>query len=574
MRISLQSTNFCGIEHVDITFSKPLSCILGGNGAGKTSVLDAIRDVLGSPVREIKQKYRKGLLRTGADKFSNVLTLDDKILKSSTSKIPPMAEVEAVIPVSRKAMPFALDSSKFIGATAAELKDLFSEVLNLDVDWKAVAIKEYGCSEQHVALLERDLDAALKTAKANQKATKKGTAPKPPQDFTVTLQAGDTPVSKVELASIDAAIAGVEKQLRAAIEKNAEAKTSHVSDKNRADMKKDIAAMEAKIKSAPDRKKITAELKSAKDSLAQLTADYDKITARQDANEEMQKANKISLALLCKVCKPKIEDSLGIDEKLVADLEKRMAAYIPKITAIQTKVNELTKTLEGANDVPVLESQVKTLKEQLAAPVDDTDVAKLAKEVPMLEEHIKGGRELRETIAAYHRAAEQYSKDLKTYEQSSSAKDGWSEIVKALPKIQKEAVTSGLTPLREIFTRFTFLDGKITVSEDLEISYDGRPYSLMSTSEQYRMSIIQYLAVVEMFQFPFALIDGGEVLVTPTFKAQLLADLRQVAKARPVIYVLSKNDVEIDTMVKSLIDGAITDIGVFKMANGLIEELV
>ena len=125
-----------------------------------------------------------------------------------------------------------------------------------------------------------------------------------------------------------------------------------------------------------------------------------------------------------------------------------------------------------------------------------------------------------------------------------------------------------------LFRSFTFLDGKIEVSEDLEIAYDGRPYSLMSDSEQYRMSLMLHLAVVEMFKFPFVLVDCGEIVVTPAFKASLLQDLRQMATVRPAIYALAKNDAEIDTMVKSIADAQIPDIGVVKMSAGKMQELV
>jgi len=88
------------------------------------------------------------------------------------------------------------------------------------------------------------------------------------------------------------------------------------------------------------------------------------------------------------------------------------------------------------------------------------------------------------------------------------------------------------------------------------------------------MSLMLHLAVVEMFQFPFVLVDCGEIVVTPAFKASLLQDLRAMATVRPVIYSLAKNDAEIDTMVQSIGTAKIPDIGVFRMADGKIEELV
>jgi hypothetical protein len=308
--------------------------------------------------------------------------------------------------------------------------------------------------------------------------------------------------------------------------------------------------------------------------LAQLTTDYNNITAKQAANQETQECNKDLLGILCKKCRPKVKQTLNIDEGVVNDLEKRKAAYVPRITEIQSNIAKLKEQLQETEDIAVLEGTVDQLRKQLKATKVSGNVDELTAQISIIEEQLDGGRALRDSVFTYHQTESQYLKDLETFEGAAAVKDGWSAIVKALPKIEKDAVTSGLTPLREIFSRFTFLEGEITVSEELEIAYNDRPYSLMSDSEQYRMSLILHLAVVEMFNFPFVLVDCGEVVVTPTFKASLLADLRQIAAVRPVIYVLAKNDTEIDLMVQSIVQNQIPDIGVFRMAEGRIEELV
>ncbi|GAI49959.1 unnamed protein product, partial [marine sediment metagenome] len=173
-----------------------------------------------------------------------------------------------------------------------------------------------------------------------------------------------------------------------------------------------------------------------------------------------------------------------------------------------------------------------------------------------------------------HLLFNQYQIDVAAYSGTADAKESWRVIRTALPKIEKEAVASGLEPLQRILSSFSFLEHEITISSDLEIAYGGRPYRLMSDSEQYRMSIIMHLAVVEMFNFPFVLIDRGDIVITPDFKANLLSDLRAIAATRPVIYSQAKTEVEIAKVVESISAAGILDMGVVRMAGGLAEVLV
>lgn len=47
----LQLTNFRGFESLDLTFERDLTVLVGVNGCGKTSILDALRESLGRDQR-------------------------------------------------------------------------------------------------------------------------------------------------------------------------------------------------------------------------------------------------------------------------------------------------------------------------------------------------------------------------------------------------------------------------------------------------------------------------------------------------------------------------------------------
>jgi len=568
--MKLKTKNFCGIKEIDADFDKPLCIVVGENESGKSSVIDSIKIACGVEVRGVAAGDRSPLNHNG-EKFSvKFCPSDEAELLASPKKKPSEASVSAALGISRKALPFALNSDKFRDASPKELKDLFAEVLQLEYDWRATAVEKYECDKDIIKTLSKDPAEALKEAIEKRRLCKKTDAPEEPEDFKVTLRAGETPVSEVDVDALRKALATVEESLNDSLTEKGTLLAGVMSDSQQAETKKEIKALKAKLDNAVDIEALKVELTGAEEELDTAKADYAKGQAESQAMETAKEKYADLLGDFCEDCNAILAAKIGGDDDEVAKLESEMEEAVEAV-ALFTKEIEDLKAKIADGDVTGLPEKMKLLEDALESGSDNSGVELQEKEIEALSGKVSKGRKLVEQVTDYRKAVEEYDKAMLGAGSNGDKREKWEVIVKAIPLIQKAAVASGLTPLREILDSFKFLDGKIEVSEDLEITYDGRPVGLMSDSAQYRFGIIMEFAVLKLFGAPFAVIDRADIVVSPKYKKLLLADLRELSKDIQVLLFQAQADARTDEMAEK---GMPEGIALFQMKDGTMERRV
>ncbi|MGS6496395.1 AAA family ATPase, partial [Pseudomonas aeruginosa] len=121
MRITkLEITNFQGLRHAALDVSAPVLLVAGHNGAGKSSLLDAISMAFtGEPRRVSKKKDMGQLVTEGAKKGEAHVTFIDNVgdeqaawVMLPTGKNAPLADSPF--------LPFVLDASRFAALDAKD----------------------------------------------------------------------------------------------------------------------------------------------------------------------------------------------------------------------------------------------------------------------------------------------------------------------------------------------------------------------------------------------------------------------------------------------------------------------
>lgn len=564
-----KASNFRGLKKADVDFDKPLCLIVGENESGKTSVIDAMKMTCGMEVCGVPAGDRSPLFHN-EEKYSVKLCPNDMELSASPKKKPSEATVSAALGISRKALPFALDSERFRMATPKELKDLFAEVLQMDFDWRDTAVEDYKCDAVLVRGLSKNAKEALKEAEAGRRLCKKQEAPEPPEDFDVTLRAGVSKVSTVDAEALGKALETVEGTLNKTLTEKGTLLAGVMSDAQRKETEVEIASIKAKLAQVDEIEKLKEELMGAEDEQKQAQKDFNKVNAEQQAIEIGKEKYADLLGKFCEDCEEILAGLVGGDEGEAERLEEEKTEAIEAINGFTKEMTDLKAKIE-AGDVTDLPEKVRQLEGALEKGGDNSAVELKEKEIEALSVKVSKGRKLMEQVDDYRIAVAEYKADLDRFAGGADQRGKWDVIVKAIPEIQKAAVSSGLTPLKEILDGFKFLDGKIEVSDDLEVTYNGRAKELMSDSAQYRLGIIMEFAILKLFNAPFGIVDRADIVVSPKYKKLLLSDLRELSKEIQVLLFQAQADARTDEMVEK---GMPEGIALFQMKDGVMERRV
>ena len=101
-------TNFQGLHHAALVVSEPLLLVSGGNGAGKSSLMDAIAMALEGKPRRVSLKKELGQLITDGNKKGSVTVATNE--GEFAIALPAGKGVQMV---DQPFLPFVLDASRF-----------------------------------------------------------------------------------------------------------------------------------------------------------------------------------------------------------------------------------------------------------------------------------------------------------------------------------------------------------------------------------------------------------------------------------------------------------------------------
>ena len=543
MKIShINISNFQGLRSADIALHTAVALVAGKNGAGKSSLRDAVAmGMNGKPTRVSKKKDFSDLVTDGHKTGSIQLTFADgrrsevslpdgkatffgsengldpdkaragltyvldpflfaqveederrqvlftltgcgasaeEVQKRLAARGADSAKVEAVLPLLRAGFPAAERDAK---TRATEAKGA----------WRAVTGETYG-------------DKKAVGWKAEKSAVPEGTI----------LQAEN------DLEEIDGAIATAQQQL-------GELQASYKAQQGRANQ---IASLEEQAgRLERIQQKLAADETELADWEAKVADTQAKASGRHvEAHHECPHCQGLlqikGQGLAAQLVPYEVPDSAPDDGA---------AAYLPSYTQARDlcarAVENGKRALAAAQSA---EAQLKAMEEGAGGVVAEADIHAAAQKIDALKSRRKQAAVELETLRGQVRAAAEADKKTADAARHHADVQAWTLIADALAPdgIPGEILTDALRPVNDLLFEYAKLAGwqRVQLGSDMAITADGRQYCLLSESEKWRADCLLALVVAKLSGLKLVVLDRFDVLDVAGRK-DLLALLDELA---------------------------------------------
>lgn len=514
----ITAKNYLGARAVDLPVTAPVLLVAGKNGAGKSSIQEAVRHALaGDAARVSLKKEFRALITEGADAGFATVTTDS-------------GERSIVLPSGKgvhqdhPALSFVLDPSRFARLGADERRQFLFGLFGLSADGEAVLssmrargadMAKFGLVRQllHVSFdaAAKDAQAKARDAKAAWKAVTGGEtwgkekattwqAPKPAETYT-----------RDQVKTAENLLAETDADIEATNQKIGELRNSA---KQRAEDEARVADLSTKA----------ARLPSLREKLARDEAEHAEWSAKLAALPPP--GGKHQKTLGCPCC----------GAALMADQNGELVEYqLPKNGALDSELEAKRKQQQEAVDLfarsVANDRRDIAAAEAAAAELDDLEqkVASLPAISPAAAEakleSLKADKKARaatlEAMCAANRtaqAADELTKKAAGYHADVLA---WLLIADALSPdgIPAELLSAALQPINDSLTA-SASDAEwtpIRITEDMQIvqvleSTNYRSYTLLSESEKWRADALIGAAIAELSGLRLLVLDRFDVL--------------------------------------------------------------
>jgi len=508
----ITAQNYLGARSVELAVTTPIVLLAGKNGAGKSSLQEAIRHALGGDAARVAlKKDFKALMSDGASSsYATVATSE--------------GEFSVVLPSGKGmhfdhgALPFVLDPARFARLDANERRGFLFGLFNLSPDGPAVvdALKARGCAaakiEQIKPLLRAGFDAAAKEAQAQARDAKaawravtaeawgsekagKWAAPAPAETYGKDMIAA----AEAAVAETDAAIAEANQQIGEA----------RAKARQHAEARRQIEELKAKA----------ARLQAARIKLNLDQAQLDEWTAKLDALPEPGSSKPAPHLYGCPCC--------GVALQIVGG---ELVKYeLPEASPLDPDIE--TKRKQWSDAVALYTRSVANDQRDIA------DAERAAQEIVALEKRLgeapPATERLDQTLAGHqadrkaraatlaqmfeaNRQAQAASENTKKAAAHHADVLAWLAIADALAPdgIPAEMLAGAIDPINARLLEFSSMAewAEVLINSDMEILAGGRPYALLSESEKWRADAMIGAAIAELSGLRLLVLDRFDVL--------------------------------------------------------------
>ena len=508
----ITAQNYLGARAVELPITTPVVLLAGKNGAGKSSLQEAIRHALGGDAARVAlKKDFKALMSDGASSsYATVATSE--------------GEFSIVLPSGKGmhfdhgALPFVLDPARFARLDANERRQFLFGLFNLSPDGPAVvdALKARGCAaakiEQVRPLLRAGFDAAAKEAQAKARDAKaawravtaeawgsekagKWAAPAPTETYGKDMIAA----AEAAVAETDAAIAEANQQIGEA----------RAKARQHAEARRQIEELKAKA----------ARLQAARIKLNLDQAQLDEWTAKLDALPEPGSSKPAPHLYGCPCC--------GVALQIVGG---ELVKYeLPEAGPLDPDIE--TKRKQWSDAVALYTRSVANDQRDIA------DAERAAQEIKDLEQRLGNAppaTERLEQVLAGHQAdrkaraatlAQMFEANRQAQAASENTKKAaahhadtlaWLAIADALAPdgIPAEMLDDAIDPINASLRGHAMAAewAETLIGSDMDILAAGRPYALLSESEKWRVDALIGAAIAEMSGLRMLVLDRFDVL--------------------------------------------------------------
>lgn len=551
MKISqITATNVIGAKSVSVGLSAPVSIFVGGNGQGKTSIMDAVRlALIGEPARGVnyKKDYNR-LIHDGATAGQAQATVDGREcwLMLPTGKGEQLAEhpalpivldpsrLAALKPAERKSLLFGLLGVK---STAADVKPLMlARGLDPKKIERVLPMLRAGFEEAATVASEAATQAkgAWKQVTSEQWGSDKGGSWRAQ---AVTFDATELQKASASAADLDRRIAQANQDLGALRARQQQARDSVAKREQ----------LQAKAEMIP---RLQKKLEIDEAELAKAQADL----ARCPGEKRVGLVHDLAHAL---------NDTLffvGEDHEFLARWEAPLLAYeaehgkiVPpegdvaaeRAPAIRASVQLLTNSVSNDKrdlaDAQAAKAQLEALDAGAGTEVKESEVQAADATVKQLTAERTELRTKVDALAEAKRLAE--SADANTTKATQLHADimQWIAVADALGPngIPGELVGKALGPVNTRLAQSADDTGwqRAQIDNDMAVTYGGRSYALLSESEKWRTDAMLGEAIAQVSGLRLLMLDRFDVLEL-NGRAQALAWLSTLAINNEVDTVL------------------------------------
>lgn len=541
MKISkLEISNILGLHRADIEITTPILMVLGANESGKSSLRDSISmAILGDPVRvKLKKNYGQ-LLHEDAKKGRVTLMAGEEML--AEYKLPGGEHTCEAI-AGADFLPYVISPELTAKIDDKALRTMLFQLTRCKAspDVTAKLLLARGAREDLVdevkPMLRSGFPAAAKDA-AERATQAKGAFRALTGDNWGSQQSEgwelvipDAPeMPDVSPEAIDAVIANhakvagdVEAGIKFIAEQEAKVEKARTFDARRAELAEAFSLLgRAKTKLSTD-----------ENTLAELEASFG---AEKQKLDEMQ-SGVVPVACPCcaellRITGQTLEKFAGLKADTKASSDQAL-----QVTKSRNAIDMLKRTIH--NDVAAVttaENAGKELAALEAAGISTVKAGALEAAQAKLTECRLLADKLRAKVEAMKQRQEMIAGAEGTTAQASKHHAdvlAWTLIADALKPdgIPAEILSAALKPVNDSLAILARLSGwkKVEISSDMEITADGRIYGLMSESAKWRIDTLLALAISQISELRFVVLDRFDVL-DMTGRKQLIGMLMQLA---------------------------------------------
>ncbi|EPJ9933294.1 AAA family ATPase [Pseudomonas aeruginosa] len=537
MRITkLEITNFQGLRHAALDVSAPVLLVAGHNGAGKSSLLDAIAMAFnGQPRRVSLKKEMDKLVTEGAKKGEAHVTFLDNGGDEQTAWV--------MLPTGKSApladspfLPYVLDASLFAALDSKERRKVLFDLTGASASPAEVGkrLKAKGIDlalfEKVKPLLRSGFSAMVGQAKDYASEARGAWKAVTGENYGSEKANGWEPeappviVSEEELESARAELRATAQDLDEAQQTLGSSKRAHADAQARASR---ITALRETAALADRRR----------NKLATDEANQDEWSEKVMAAEAAASGEPAHQPLTCPHCQGAVDLQAGQlvahqPPAKVADPEaaKRLEEYRGYLASAQRAVANSRRDLKESEDAAA----------QAAALEAETAQAPSAEAIANGEQAINELRQARDrqqakvqSLQEAFNAAAQRQDVIKQAAGFHAEVCAWSALADALSPagIPAEILADAIGPVNELLQRLSGTAGwsPVQISADIDVTFGGRLYGLLSESERWRCDATLALTIATISGLRLALLDRFDVLDVPARTQQAMKLFQSLA---------------------------------------------
>jgi hypothetical protein len=540
MRIeSIQIRNAIGARHIDINASAaPITLIAGFNGAGKSSIQEAVRMAFAGRTTRVSLKKDYGQMVSDGAKTGSIMVTTD--IGAASFTLPSGAhsldgDLSLGVP---EALPFVLNAQGFAKLKEDDRRTFLFSLTNCTVTEERLRkmLLEAGCDakriEQTLPLLKSITGFPAAAKFAAEKATEaKGAWRGVTGETWGSKKAADWTAEKpeVDLDAIDAALKArdeLERDMREAQQKYADIKAKANAHDQEVSA---LATAQQLVEGLP---RLRAKLDTDKANLAEVERRIAELKAQAGetprVGPEHDFARAVEFAL----------DALGDDQRpsVVATITELRAPFdvyvgkygLPSNTAGDPDARDSLRKYEGS--LPTAQSAVRNTEAAITRALAAEERVRTTLSPAIAQGAIDAAGLLVQEIQTAYRASDEKLVALQMVKRKADEADTntakakkhyddateWAKLAEQLGAdgIPAQLLAQALRPINTELRKFAVTTNwkQPTINADMSITADGRAYNLLCESEQWRVDALIAQAISEISGIKILMLDRVDVL--------------------------------------------------------------